>query len=114
MAVFKILAETENGIPPEANAGRYLDFVPFLSALATRFPAAKLLADMMDETTNDIVERSKTMGVAWKDPPPKTPGPPSVKTPEANDRPKDVEEAEILNCVAKMVDLRLSTDVSKT
>jgi hypothetical protein len=33
-----------------------------------------------------------------------------VKPAEAVDRSKEVDEAEILNCVAKMVDLRFSTD----
>lgn len=111
MAVFKILPETAS-TPPEANAGRYSDFVPFLSALATRFPAAKLLADMMDETTSDIVERSRTLGIARKGAQNGPPGIHDLKNPDVIDRNSEVEEAEILNCVAKMVDLRLSTDVS--
>ena len=107
MAVFKIPAETGGGSSPsEANAGCYGDFVPFLSALATRFPAAKLLNDVMNEKTTHIVERSKTLGVAQTDL-----GLDGVKSSqETADRPKYVEEAEILNCVAKMVDLRLSSD----
>jgi hypothetical protein len=108
MAVFKILPET-GGAPTDPSAGRYSDFVPFLSALATRFPAAKVLADMMDETTSDIVEKSRTLGLAKKSPPPAIH---DLKNPDMIDRTGEVEEAEILNCVAKMVDLRLSTDVS--
>jgi hypothetical protein len=111
MAVFKILPETGSA-PTEANAGRYSDFVPFLSALATRFPAAKLLADMMEETTSDIVERSRTLGIAKKSVQNQLSGIHDLKNPDVIDRTREVEEAEILNCVAKMVDLRLSTDVS--
>ena len=111
MAVFKILPETGSA-PTEPNTGRYSDFVPFLSALATRFPGAKLLADMMEETTSDIVEKSRTLGIAKKSIQRQSPGIHDLKNAELMDHTQEVEEAEILNCVARVVDFRLSTDVS--
>src|SRR5271163_3251769 len=110
MAVFKVLSELDGRIPDEANTGRFSDFVPLLSSLATRFHAAKVLSDMMGEATNEIVERSFKLGIARKDTQNRLPDPHNVKPAEAVDRSKDVDEAEILNCVAKMVDLRFSTD----
>jgi hypothetical protein len=111
MAVFKVLSELDNRPPDEANAGRFSDFVPLLSSLATRFHAAKVLSDMMGEATNEIVERSFKLGIARKDNTQhRLPDRLNVKPAEVVDRSKDVDEAEILNCVAKMVDLRFSTD----
>jgi hypothetical protein len=112
MAVFKILAEIEGGVSPQANGPGIQDFKPFLYALATRFHAAKLLADVMDETTSDIVERSKSQGIIHVDVKTSVPSP-SESSSKGSDVTTDEEEAEILNCVAKMVDLRLSTDGSK-
>jgi hypothetical protein len=120
MAVFKVFEEN-GAVPNELNDRSYEDFVPFLSALAMRFRPAKLLVDIMCEETSEIVERSTKLGISQKDVQDrlhdlyrkrssnvvdrsKTDG-------EAN-RSKDAEEAEILNCVAKMIDLRFSTDGS--
>jgi hypothetical protein len=120
MGVFKVLAELENRTPDEASAGRFSDFVPFLSALATRFHAAKVLSDMMGEATNEIVERSFRLGLARKNATQQGPDRDNAKpaevvdrSKEVVDRSKEVDEAEILNCVAKMVDLRFSTDGMK-
>jgi hypothetical protein len=110
MAVFKVLSEMDSRVPDEANAGRFLDFVPLLSSLATRFHAAKVLSDMMGEATNKIVERSFKLGITRKDTQHRLPDRNNVKPAEVVDRSKEVDEAEILNCVAKMVDLRFSTD----
>ncbi len=110
MAVFKVLSELDSRLPDEANAGRFSDFVPLLSSLATRFHAAKVLSDMMGEATNEIVERSFKLGIARKDNQNRLPDRLNVKPAEVVDRSKEVDEAEILNCVAKMVDLRFSTD----
>src|SRR5438876_12354861 len=106
MAVFKILAEIDSAPRPK-DGPRIEDFKPFLYARATRFHAAKLLADVMDEATSDIVERSKSQGIVHVDV--KTPATsPSESSSKGSDATTDVEEAELLNCVAKMVDLRLS------
>jgi hypothetical protein len=93
--------------------------VPFLSALATRFHAAKLLMDIMGEDTNQIVSRSKELGVMRYGVLNRTPQlqksvveDRSGKTPEDRNRMRELEEAELLSCVSKMVDLRLSTDGS--
>lgn len=110
MAVFKVLSELDSKTPDEANAGRFSDFVPLLSSLATRFHAAKVLSDMMGEATSEIVERSFKLGIARKSAPNQAPDRDNVKPAEVADSPKEVDEAEILNCVAKMVDLRFSTD----
>jgi hypothetical protein len=112
MAVFKILAEIEGGVSPQANGARIQDFKPFLYALATRFHAAKLLADVMDEAISNIVERSKSQGIVHTDVKTSVPSP-SGSSPKGSDATTDEDEAELLNCVAKMVDLRLSTDGSK-
>jgi hypothetical protein len=105
MAVFKVLKEADGDTSHKANFGCHEDFVPFLSAFSARFYGAKLLADMMGESTSEIVERSTNLGVARKDTPQRLPGPNGGKSSE-------VDEAEVLNVVAKMVDLHLSTDVS--
>jgi hypothetical protein len=110
MGVFKVLSERDSRPPDEAKAGRFSDFVPLLSALATRFHAAKVLSDMMGEATNEIVERSFKLGITRKDTQNRPPERENVKPTEAVDRSKEVDEAEILNCMAKMVDLRFSTD----
>jgi hypothetical protein len=110
MGVFKVLTELDTKRLDEANAGRFSDFVPLLSALATRFHAAKVLSDMMGETTNEIVERSFKLGVTRKDATQQKPENDKVKPAEVVDRSKEADEAEILNIVAKMVDLRFSTD----
>jgi len=113
MSVFKILAEIEPS-PPSKDSPRIEDFKPFLYALATRFHAAKALANVMDEATSDIVERSKSHGIVHADTLVKTPGTsPGASGSSSEGVTTDVEEAELLNCVAKMVDLRLSTDGSK-
>lgn len=105
MAVFKVPEETDGDVSHKANGGCHEDFVPFLSAFAARFYGAKLLADMMGEATSEIVERSTNLGVGRKDAQQRLLGPDGGKSSE-------VEEAEVLNIVAKMVDLQLSTDVS--
>jgi hypothetical protein len=121
MAVFKVLEEQTDYIPKEINGGCYEDFVPFLSSLAVRFRPAKLLADIMCETTSQIVERSAKLGIAQKDIQLQLLDLYRERASSVGDRSKDVtetnpsrdaQEAEILNCVAKMVDLRLSTDGS--
>jgi hypothetical protein len=112
MAVFKVLSELDSRLPDEASSGRFSDFVPLLSSLATRFHAAKVLSDMMGEATNEIVERSFKLGIARKDTQNRLPDRQNVKPAEVADR-SEVDEAEILNCVAKMVDLRFSTDGKK-
>jgi hypothetical protein len=109
MAVFKVLAELDSRQPEESNTGRFSDFVPLLSSLATRFHAAKVLSDMMGEATDEIVERSFKLGITRKSATEK-PDQDKTKPTEATNRSKEVDEAEILNCVAKMVDLRFSTD----
>ena len=111
MAVFKVLSDIDSSALDEANSGSYSDFVPFLSALATRFHAAKVLADTMGEAIGEIVEKSITLGIARKDVRHRLPD--NAKPSETVNRSKDVEEAELLDCVAKMVDLRLSADRSK-
>jgi hypothetical protein len=113
MAVFKVLSKTNNDVSSKANAEHYSDFVRFLSALAARFPGAKIVADMMDEPTDKIVKRSTKFSVAHKDAQHPLPSHHGLKSSEAV-RLKDVEEAEILSCVAKMVDLSLSIDYSAT
>jgi hypothetical protein len=112
MAVFKVLSEIDAAAAPEPTAGCFADFVPFLSSLAERFNAAKVLNDMMVETTGQILDRSLKFGLTRKDGSVRVPGN-SPKSDKEPDRPKDVEEAEVLNVVAKMLDLRLSTDGSK-
>lgn len=102
MAVFKVPEETDGDVSHKANGGCHEDFVPFLSAFAARFYGAKLLADMMGEKTSEIVERSTNLGVARKD---------AQQRPHGG-KSSEVDEAEVLNVVAKMVDLHLSTDVS--
>jgi hypothetical protein len=121
MAVFKVLEETDGDVSDERNGQYYRKFVPFLSALAVRFRPAKLLADIMCEAISEIVTRSTKLGIGQKDVQhrllnlysvmPSNVGDRSKNGAEAR-RSKDVEEAEILNCVAKMVDLRFSTDGS--
>ena len=101
MAVYKVLSETDGNVSHDSNAGRYSDFVLFLSTLAARFSAAKVLADTMGEATGEIVEKSITLGIVRKD---------VQKGSEVVHRSKHVEEAELLDCVAKMVDLSLSTN----
>jgi hypothetical protein len=113
MAVFKVLSRTNNDVSSNADAEHYSDFVRFLSALAARFPGAKIVADMMDEPTHEIVRKSKKISVAQNDALHSLPSHHGLKSSEAA-RPKDVEEAEILSCVAKMVDLSLSVDYSAT
>jgi hypothetical protein len=111
IAVFKVLSGINGHISHESNAGRYANFVPFLSALAERFHAAKVLLDMMGEATGEIVEKSITLGVARKDVHYRLPEKP--KSSKVAGCPKDAEEAELMDCVAKMVDLRLSANGSK-
>ncbi len=121
MAVFKVLGETDVGVLNDASDRRYEDFVPFVSALAIRFRPAKLFSDIMCEATSEIVERSAKLGIAQKDVQDRlldlsrrrssTSVDRSENDAETNSS-KDVEEAEILNLVAKMVDLRFSTDGS--
>lgn len=110
MAVFKVISELESKVADEAIAGRFSDFVPLLSSLATRFHAAKVLSDLMGEATNELVERSFKLGIARKNTQHRLQDRTSVKPAEVVDRSKDCDEAEILNCVAKMLDLRFSTD----
>lgn len=120
MAVFKVLEETDGDVLDERNGRYYRKFVPFLSALAVRFRPAKLLADIMCEATSEIVERSTKLGIGQKDVQHRLLNHYSVMPPHVDrskngaeaSRSKDVDEAEILNCVAKMVDLRFSTDGS--
>jgi hypothetical protein len=121
MAVFKVLDETDGDVSNETNGRCYKKFVPFLSALAVRFRPAKLLADIMCEGTSEIVDRSMKLGLGRKDVQHRLPNFYSLRPSDVVDRSeygagagrsKDVEEAEILNCVAKMVDLRFSTDGS--
>jgi hypothetical protein len=121
MAVFKVLEETDGDVSDERNGQYYRKFVPFLSALAVRFRPAKLLADIMCEATSQIVERSTKLGIGQKDVQHRLLNHYSVmpshvadrsKNGAAASRSKEVEEAEILNVVAKMVDLRFSTDGS--
>lgn len=118
MAVFKILEEKGGG---EINGRCYEDFVPFLSSLAVRFRPAMLLADIMAEATSEIVERSTTLGIARRDVLRRLPDPYSWEPSNAVDRSKnatdtshsgDEDEAEILSCVAKMVDLHFSVERS--
>lgn len=75
--------------------------------------------DIMGEETSQIVTRSKELGVVRQNLPTRTPQAQisaaddrSGKTPEDRNRAKELEEAELLSCVSKMVDLRLSTDGS--
>jgi hypothetical protein len=119
MAVFKVLEDPSVSRDPKN--GCYKDFVPFLSALATRFPAAKLLMDIMGEQTSQIVERSKALGVIRNSIPIRTTNRQGSTSSDKGDRSgkvgesfpsNDAEEAELLSCVSKMVDLRLSTDGS--
>lgn len=112
MAVFKVLSEIDGATSLEPSAGRFADFIPFLAALAERFNAAKVLYDMMSETTGEILDRSLKFGITRKEGQIRVPGN-SPQSDAESDRPKDVEEAEVLNVVAKMLDLRLSTDGSK-
>jgi hypothetical protein len=135
MAVFKVLSDINGNVSHEAHAGRYSDFVPFMVSLAARFHAAKVLLDMMGEASTELVERSVSLGLART-----TPGRGRVAGPvpvpekgyvdgdgygngngygygngygQGQARNRDVEEAEILDCVAKMVDLRLSANAAK-
>jgi hypothetical protein len=121
MAVFKTLKEKGGNVSGEINGRCYEDFVPFLSSLATRFRPAMLLADIMGETTSEIVERSTKLGITQSDIQHRLRNPYNRAFSIAVDRPLstassdysiDEDEAEILNCVAKMVDLRFSTDGS--
>ncbi len=115
MVVFKVLGERGGDASNETNGRSYEDFVPFLSAFAARFPGAKLLADIMRETTSEIVERSTKLGIARKDIQHRLLGLYGRTSSNLTDRAaeanhsNDVEEAEVLNVVAKMVDLLLST-----
>jgi len=124
MVVFKVLGEKDGDASNETNGRSYEDFVPFLSAFAARFPGAKLLADIMRETTSKIVERSTKLGIAQKDIQHRLlslygrtssnhtdSGKNTIGANHSNHS-NDVEEAEVLNVVAKMVDLLLSTDGS--
>jgi hypothetical protein len=121
MVVFKVLKEKDGDVSNETNGRSYADLVPFLSAFAVRFPGVKLLEDIIYEPTSKIVERSTKLGIAHKDiqyrllglygRTSSNPTDRGKNAAEAN-RSKDVEEAEILSVVAKMVDLRLSTDGS--
>jgi hypothetical protein len=113
MTVFKVLSEIDSSAAPEPAAGRFADFVPFLNSLAERFNAAKVLADMMNETTSEIVDRSLKFGLTRKEGQLRVPGNSPKSDDGESERPKDAEEAEVLNVVAKMLDLRLSTDGSK-
>jgi hypothetical protein len=121
MVVFKVLKEKDGDVSNETNGRSYEDFVPFLSAFAVRFPGAKLLADIIFEPTSKILERSTKLGIAQKDIQYRLPGLYGRMSSNPTDRGKNaaeanrskyIEEAEILNVVAKMVDLRLSTDGS--
>jgi len=111
MAVFKVFEEN-GAVPSETNDRSYEDFVPFLSSLAMRFRPAKLLVDIMCEETSEIVERSTKLGIAQKDVQDRLQDLYKKRSSNVVERSKDVEEAEILNCVAKMIDLRFSTDGS--
>ena len=120
MTVFKILKEKGSSVSGEINGRRYEDFIPFLSSFATRFRPAMLLGDIMGESINEIVERSTKLGIIHRDV--------QHRLHDAYQRVFDItvgsmnaadgalsgdeDEAEILNCVAKMVDLRFSTDGS--
>ena len=108
MAVFKVLSDTNSNILSEADSGRYSDFVSFLSALAKRFHAAEVLADIFGDTTSEIVERSMMLGITQKDAQYRTTH--NLQDPEVAYRSNDVAEAELLDCVAKMIDLGLSTN----
>jgi hypothetical protein len=110
MAVFKVLSDT-NGISFEENVGRYLDSTLFLSALAERFHAAKVLADMMGEATSEIAEMSIKLGITQEDARHQMPH--ESQRSEVVCCSNAVEEAELLDCVAKMVDLCLSTNGKK-
>lgn len=121
MAVFKVLEEKDGDVSIETNCRCYKEFVPFLSALAVRFRPAKLLVDIMCQATSEIVERSTKLGIGQKDiqhrllnlySPNPSDGVDCSKNGAEASPSKDVEEAEILNVVAKMIDLRFATDGS--
>jgi hypothetical protein len=121
MVVFKVLEEKDGNFSNETNGRSYKDFMAFLSAFAVRFPSAKLLENIMCETTSEIVERSTKLGISQKDIQyrllslhSRTSSDPADggKNAAEVEHSRDNEEAEILNVVAKMVDLRLSTDGS--
>ena len=118
MTVFKILEEKGAG---EINGRCYEDFVPFLSSLAVRFRPAMLLADIMAEATSEIVERSTNLGIARRDVLYRLRDPYSWEPSNAVGQSKvaadtgyreDEDEAEILSCVAKMVDFHFSAERS--
>lgn len=67
----------------------------------------------MDEATSTLVERSANLGIVRKDVQNRLHSLNGLIYSNNNGNTKDVEEAEVLNCVAKMVDMRLSADVSK-
>jgi hypothetical protein len=108
MAVFKVLEEKDGDVSIETNCRYYKEFVPFLSALAVRFRPAKLLVDIMGESTSEILARSTKLGIGQKDAQRRL----LSHYSEDASHSKDDEEAEILNVVAKMIDLRFSTDGS--
>jgi hypothetical protein len=119
MGVFKVFEE-KDGNPSNETSGRgYKDFVSFLSALAERFHPAKLLADTMCEAISQFVEKSTKLGIARKDVRHRALDLCSQKSSNVADASKNaakesgseaVEEAEILNCVSKIIDLRFSTN----
>lgn len=108
MAVFKVLSDTDGNIFFEENSGRYSDLMLFLSALAERFHAAKVLADMIGEATTDLAQRSINLGIAPKNAQLQINHKPQDT--EVADGSNDMEQAELLDCIAKMVDLGLSTN----
>lgn len=119
MAVFKVFEKKDGNLLNETSSQSYKDFVSFLSALAVRFHPAKLLEDTMCQATSQIVEQSTKLGIARKDSQHRVLDlccqtssnvvDASKNAAEAN-RSEAAEEAEILNCVAKIIDLRFSTN----
>jgi hypothetical protein len=112
LTVLKVLADFEDDTSEGANIDRFGDFMAFLCALGVRFHAAKLVADIMTEATDTIVEKSKSLGLSKRTVKQSMSNFHFVQSLGVNESSRDVKEAETLNCVVKMIDLRISSNDS--
>lgn len=110
LAVLKVLADSTDEASDGANLDRYNHFLSFLYALGVRFHAAQLVADMLHEATETIVERSKRLGLSRSTVTKNISSYQFMEPLEISKSSTDAKEGEILNCIAKMVELTMASD----
>lgn len=64
LAVLKVSSEAHIEVSKEENLDGFRDGMSFLSTLGIRFRAARLVADMLNEATDTIVQNFKVLGLS--------------------------------------------------